>query len=228
MREVEVLRQAADGLTSHQAGAGLSLPSRTLGHRLGHVCEKTERRTRAGVAVFAVEQPTGSTSARLSSAPPLAMPEPITRHAFTARSGDGAAASTAGPYGTEVGRYSPPRTPGGAAPHDSQGRDRRVVCRSRRLFPGQTMSVEEIGGAGLSDRSYRGQHGLGSRRFLRAKRSRPQAPAPLPAADPRPSLPSQRTASSSRDARLTLRVWVSYLGSRKEACDLELLAPYAI
>jgi hypothetical protein len=135
-REVEVLRQAIDGLTSHQAGAELSLPSRTLGHRLGYVCEKTERRTRAGVAVFAVEQPTGSTSARLSSAPPLAMPEPITCRVLTAHAGDRPASSTTRPYGTEVGRYSPPRTAGGAAPHDSQGRGRRVVCRSRRLFPG--------------------------------------------------------------------------------------------
>ncbi|MGC9496261.1 HD domain-containing phosphohydrolase [Streptomyces sp. WG7] len=55
-REVEVLRLAARGLTNHQIGAELSISSRTVGHHLGHIYDKTGRRTRAGVAVFAMEQ----------------------------------------------------------------------------------------------------------------------------------------------------------------------------
>ncbi|KNE84208.1 MULTISPECIES: HD domain-containing phosphohydrolase [Streptomyces] len=55
-REVEVLRLAARGLTNRQIGAELSISSRTVGHHLGHIYDKTGRRTRAGVAVFAMEQ----------------------------------------------------------------------------------------------------------------------------------------------------------------------------
>ncbi|QNE74174.1 HD domain-containing protein [Streptomyces finlayi] len=55
-REVEVLRLAARGLTNQQIGAELSISSRTVGHHLGHIYDKTGRRTRAGVAVFAMEQ----------------------------------------------------------------------------------------------------------------------------------------------------------------------------
>ncbi|PDP84396.1 hypothetical protein CQJ94_27355 [Glycomyces fuscus] len=55
-REVDVLRLAARGLTNRQIGAELSISSRTVGHHLGHIYDKTGRRTRAGVAVFAMEQ----------------------------------------------------------------------------------------------------------------------------------------------------------------------------
>ncbi|WP_406358414.1 response regulator transcription factor [Streptomyces sp. NBC_01635] len=55
-REVEVLRLAARGMTNHQIGAELSISSRTVGHHLGHIYDRTGRRTRAGVAVFAMEQ----------------------------------------------------------------------------------------------------------------------------------------------------------------------------
>ncbi|MEV7863922.1 helix-turn-helix transcriptional regulator [Streptomyces hirsutus] len=55
-REAEVLCLAARGMTSHQIGAELSISSRTVGHHLGHIHDKTGRRTRAGVAVFAMEQ----------------------------------------------------------------------------------------------------------------------------------------------------------------------------
>ncbi|GAB3972717.1 HD domain-containing protein [Streptomyces sparsus] len=55
-REVDVLRLAARGLTNQQIGAELSISSRTVGHHLGHIYDKTGRRTRAGVAVFAMEQ----------------------------------------------------------------------------------------------------------------------------------------------------------------------------
>lgn len=55
-REIEVLRLAARGLTNQQIGTELSISSRTVGHHLGHIYDKTGRRTRAGVAVFAMEQ----------------------------------------------------------------------------------------------------------------------------------------------------------------------------
>ncbi|WP_030912760.1 HD domain-containing phosphohydrolase [Streptosporangium amethystogenes] len=55
-REVEVLRLAARGLTNQQIGAELFISSRTVGHHLGHIYDKTGRRTRAGVAIFAMEQ----------------------------------------------------------------------------------------------------------------------------------------------------------------------------
>ncbi|CAL9591938.1 3'3'-cGAMP-specific phosphodiesterase 3 [Nocardiopsis dassonvillei] len=55
-REIEVLRLAARGLTNREIGAELSISSRTVGHHLGHIYDKTGRRTRAGVAVFAMEQ----------------------------------------------------------------------------------------------------------------------------------------------------------------------------
>jgi HD-GYP domain-containing protein (c-di-GMP phosphodiesterase class II) len=55
-REIEVLRLAARGLSNQQIGHELSISSRTVGHHLGHIYDKTGRRTRAGVAVYAMEQ----------------------------------------------------------------------------------------------------------------------------------------------------------------------------
>lgn len=54
-REVEVLRLAARGLTNRQIAELLTISDRTVGHHLAHVYDKTGRRTRAGVAVFAME-----------------------------------------------------------------------------------------------------------------------------------------------------------------------------
>ncbi|WP_024800096.1 HD domain-containing phosphohydrolase [Nocardia sp. BMG51109] len=54
-REVEVLRLAARGLSNRQIAADLVVSERTVGHHLGHIYDKTGRRTRAGAAVFAME-----------------------------------------------------------------------------------------------------------------------------------------------------------------------------
>ncbi|MFI2350384.1 response regulator transcription factor [Streptomyces sp. NPDC019443] len=54
-REVEVLCLAARGLSNRQIGERLSISGRTVGHHLAHVYDKTGRRSRAGVAVFAME-----------------------------------------------------------------------------------------------------------------------------------------------------------------------------
>jgi HD-GYP domain-containing protein (c-di-GMP phosphodiesterase class II)/DNA-binding CsgD family transcriptional regulator len=54
-REVDVVRLAAKGLSNRQIAARLVISERTVGHHLAHVYDKTGRRTRAGVAVFAVE-----------------------------------------------------------------------------------------------------------------------------------------------------------------------------
>lgn len=54
-REVEVLKLAARGLTNQRIGERLSISDRTVGHHLAHIYDKTGRRTRAGVAVFAME-----------------------------------------------------------------------------------------------------------------------------------------------------------------------------
>ncbi|WP_302185121.1 HD domain-containing phosphohydrolase [Streptomyces sp. AC627_RSS907] len=54
-REVEVLRLAARGLTNQRIGERLFISDRTVGHHLAHIYDKTGRRTRAGVAVFAME-----------------------------------------------------------------------------------------------------------------------------------------------------------------------------
>ncbi|HZX37356.1 MAG TPA: HD domain-containing phosphohydrolase [Streptomyces sp.] len=54
-REVEVLCLAARGLSNRQIGERLSISSRTVGHHLAHIYDKTGRRSRAGVAVFAME-----------------------------------------------------------------------------------------------------------------------------------------------------------------------------
>ncbi len=54
-REVEVVRLAARGLSNREIAARLVISDRTVGHHLAHVYDKTGRRTRAGVAVFAVE-----------------------------------------------------------------------------------------------------------------------------------------------------------------------------
>jgi DNA-binding NarL/FixJ family response regulator len=55
-REVQVLRLAARGLTNRTIAAQLGISDRTVGHHLAHAYDKTGRRTRAGVAVWAVER----------------------------------------------------------------------------------------------------------------------------------------------------------------------------
>lgn len=54
-REVEVLRLAARGRINREIAAQLYISERTVGHHLAHVYDKTGLRTRAGVAVWAVE-----------------------------------------------------------------------------------------------------------------------------------------------------------------------------
>jgi HD-GYP domain-containing protein (c-di-GMP phosphodiesterase class II)/DNA-binding CsgD family transcriptional regulator len=54
-REVEVLRLAARGLTNKEIAAELFVSPRTVQHHLGHVYGKIDRRTRAGAAMFAME-----------------------------------------------------------------------------------------------------------------------------------------------------------------------------
>jgi DNA-binding CsgD family transcriptional regulator len=54
-REVEVLRHAARGCINREIAARLCISERTVGHHLAHVYDKTGLRTRAGVAVWAVE-----------------------------------------------------------------------------------------------------------------------------------------------------------------------------
>jgi HD-GYP domain-containing protein (c-di-GMP phosphodiesterase class II) len=54
-REVEVVRLAARGLSNREIAAELIISERTVGHHLAHIYDKTGRRTRAGVAVFAAE-----------------------------------------------------------------------------------------------------------------------------------------------------------------------------
>lgn len=55
-REVQVLGLAARGLTNRAIAQRLGISDRTVGHHLAHVYDKTGRRTRAGVAVWAVER----------------------------------------------------------------------------------------------------------------------------------------------------------------------------
>ncbi len=54
-REVDVLRLCARGLTNHQIADALVVSTRTVQHHLASIYDKTDRRTRAGAAVFAVE-----------------------------------------------------------------------------------------------------------------------------------------------------------------------------
>ncbi|MET7712123.1 AAA family ATPase [Streptomyces sp. NPDC005407] len=54
-REVQVLCLAAQGLRNREIGIKLSISSRTVGHHLAHIYDKTGRRTRAGVTMFAME-----------------------------------------------------------------------------------------------------------------------------------------------------------------------------
>ena len=54
-REAEVLRLAARGLSNRTIGTRLGISDRTVGHHLAHIYDKTEVRTRAGIAVFAME-----------------------------------------------------------------------------------------------------------------------------------------------------------------------------
>jgi HD-GYP domain-containing protein (c-di-GMP phosphodiesterase class II) len=54
-REVDVLRLCARGMTNRQIADTLVVSARTVQHHLASVYDKTDRRTRAGAAVFAVE-----------------------------------------------------------------------------------------------------------------------------------------------------------------------------
>ncbi|MFI8306154.1 HD domain-containing phosphohydrolase [Streptomyces sp. NPDC085927] len=54
-REVQVLRLAARGLTNRQIGGELSISPRTVDHHLTHIYDKAGRRTRAGIALYAME-----------------------------------------------------------------------------------------------------------------------------------------------------------------------------
>jgi DNA-binding CsgD family transcriptional regulator len=53
-REVEVLLWVARGLTNAQIGRKLFISPRTVGHHLAHIYDKTDARTRAAAALFAV------------------------------------------------------------------------------------------------------------------------------------------------------------------------------
>lgn len=54
-REIEVLTLAARGLRNRDIAQELVISERTVGHHLAHIYDKTGRRTRAGVAVYAIE-----------------------------------------------------------------------------------------------------------------------------------------------------------------------------
>jgi DNA-binding CsgD family transcriptional regulator len=54
-REVDVLRLAARGLSNKEIADRLVVSARTIQHHLAHVYDKTGRRTRAGAAIFAME-----------------------------------------------------------------------------------------------------------------------------------------------------------------------------
>jgi HD-GYP domain-containing protein (c-di-GMP phosphodiesterase class II)/DNA-binding CsgD family transcriptional regulator len=54
-REVDVLRLCARGMTNRQIADRLVVSARTVQHHLASIYDKTDRRTRAGAAVFAVE-----------------------------------------------------------------------------------------------------------------------------------------------------------------------------
>jgi HD-GYP domain-containing protein (c-di-GMP phosphodiesterase class II)/DNA-binding CsgD family transcriptional regulator len=54
-REVDVLQLCARGMTNHQIADTLVVSARTVQHHLASIYDKTNRRTRAGAAVFAVE-----------------------------------------------------------------------------------------------------------------------------------------------------------------------------
>jgi DNA-binding NarL/FixJ family response regulator len=54
-REVEVLRLVARGLTNREVAERLFLSARTVQHHLASVYDKAGQRTRAGAAVFAIQ-----------------------------------------------------------------------------------------------------------------------------------------------------------------------------
>jgi HD-GYP domain-containing protein (c-di-GMP phosphodiesterase class II)/DNA-binding CsgD family transcriptional regulator len=54
-REVDVLQLCARGMTNRQIADALVVSARTVQHHLASIYDKTDRRTRAGAAVFAVE-----------------------------------------------------------------------------------------------------------------------------------------------------------------------------
>jgi HD-GYP domain-containing protein (c-di-GMP phosphodiesterase class II) len=55
-RELDVLELTARGLSNREIAVSLRISERTVGHHLAHVFDKTGRRSRAGVAVWAVER----------------------------------------------------------------------------------------------------------------------------------------------------------------------------
>lgn len=54
-REVEVLRLAAQGLSTREIGERLSIAPKTAGHHIQHIYDKIGVSTRAGAALFATE-----------------------------------------------------------------------------------------------------------------------------------------------------------------------------
>lgn len=55
-RELDVLRLTARGLSNREIAGRLRISDRTVGHHLAHVYDKSGHRTRAGVAVWAIER----------------------------------------------------------------------------------------------------------------------------------------------------------------------------
>jgi DNA-binding NarL/FixJ family response regulator len=54
-REVEVLREICLGRTNRQMGERLHIAKKTVGHHVQHIYDKIGRSTRAGAALFAME-----------------------------------------------------------------------------------------------------------------------------------------------------------------------------
>lgn len=56
VRELDVLRLLATGMTNRQIAAALGISAKTVGTHIEHIYEKTGVRTRAGATLFAVEE----------------------------------------------------------------------------------------------------------------------------------------------------------------------------